>query len=127
MLTLSKAEFRELIAKGKRRNKYGAEKVKLDGITFDSKAEAHWYNILKLRERAGEVHGLKVHPKFILAEPEGQRKLTYSADFSFWDSREKRLRVIDVKGVETQAFKIKRKLMKALLGIEVEIVRKDGE
>ena len=48
------------------RNKYGARKTVIDGITFDSKREAIRYQELKLLERAGEIKDLELQPKYIL-------------------------------------------------------------
>ena len=48
----------------KRRAKYGNTKVKVDGITFDSKAEARRYGELKLLERAGEITSMELQPTF---------------------------------------------------------------
>lgn len=44
----------------RRRQKYGATRVTLDGLTFDSKREASRYLQLKLRARAGEIAQLEV-------------------------------------------------------------------
>lgn len=38
-------------------NKYGAKKTVVDGVTFDSKAEARRYQQLKLMQQAGEIIG----------------------------------------------------------------------
>ena len=47
-------------------SKYNAKRVKRDGYTFDSKAEAKRYWELKQLEKAQEIAFLEVHPKFIL-------------------------------------------------------------
>lgn len=106
-----------------KRSKYGNVKVTVDGIRFDSKREAAYYGELKIREKAGEVAGVVLQPPFKLLGPKGELMATYKADFAFWDNREDRFRVIDVKGVETKEFRLKKKMMRALLGIEVEIVK----
>lgn len=105
------------------RNKYGAKKTVLDGIRFDSKAEANFYATLKLREKAGEVSGVELQRPFALIGPDGEVITTYRSDFAFWDHIEDRFRVVDVKGVETDVFKLKRKMMRSMLGIEVEVVK----
>lgn len=107
-------------------NKYRAVKVKLDGYTFDSKREAAVYGELKLRQKAGEIFMLEVHPKFKL-EVNGVKIKTYTADFSYAPAspRGAGLQVIDVKSAPTSklpAFVMTRKLMKACHGIDVEIV-----
>lgn len=95
------------------RNKYNAKKVKLDGYTFDSMMEADHYCELKLLERAKVIRDLKVHPAYILQEPfiyqgRKERAIKYEADFSY--EEDGRQVVEDVKGMRTDAYKIKRKL-----------------
>ena len=95
-------------------NKYNARKVQIDGFTFDSQREAERYSELKLMEKAGEITDLTVHPKIELQsgfyyKNERIRAITYEADFQY---REKgNLIIEDVKGMETQAFRIKWKLL----------------
>ena len=107
-------------------NKYRAKKVSLDGYVFDSKAEARRYAELKLMFRAGEINRLKVHPRFPLFV-NGIKIATYIADFTYYDQkRNDGLVIEDVKSPVTAklpAFKMKKKLMLALYGIEVKEVR----
>lgn len=121
-INLTKEEARALLAKPKR-TKYGNKKVMLDGIRFDSKREAEYYAALKLREKAGEVIGVELQRPFALLGNNGMLIATYKADFCFWDNVADRFRVIDVKGVETKDFKLKKKMMLGLLGINVEVVK----
>lgn len=116
---ISAAEFRKATGK---RSKYGNRKVVVDGITFDSKREADYYAELKIRERAGEVDDIRLQEPFVLAF-QGCLICTYRADFTFYDRRERRQRVVDTKGFITPEFRLKAKMMRALLGIEVEIVK----
>jgi hypothetical protein len=122
MPTITAAEARALQRKPKR-SKYGAQKTVLDGITFDSKAEANYYAALKLREKAGEVGGVELQRPFPLMVASGIVVGSYRADFAFWDHKEDRFRVIDVKGFDTPLSKWKRKHVKAQYGLDVEIVR----
>ena len=119
--TLSAAEYRNLSAIPK--NKYNAKRTTLDGITFASKAEANYYAGLKLREKAGEVAGVELQRRFALLGPDGALISVYVADFCFWDHVADRFRCIDVKGIETPAFKMKRKMMKSFLQIDVEVIK----
>ena len=97
--------------------KYNARKTIVDGITFDSKAEAARYQELKLMERAGEIWDLKVHPRFELqpsffAHGRRQRAIYYVADFQYCIEPGAVI-VEDVKGgkaTQTVAFKLKRKM-----------------
>jgi len=76
----------------------------VDGIQFDSKAEARRYQELKLREQCGSIMGFNRQPSFLL--PGGIR---YRPDFIVCDLAGQ-IWVEDVKGLETQAFKLKQKL-----------------
>jgi len=121
-INLSREEARAILSKPKR-SKYGNKKVTEDGITFDSIRERDYYRQLKLREKAGEVIGVELQRPFALLGNNGMLIATYKADFCFWDNVADRFRVIDVKGVETKDFKLKKKMMLGLLGINVEVVK----
>lgn len=97
------------------RNKYGAKKVKLDGYTFDSKAEAARYQELCLLVRCGRISGLRVHPRVQL-EAWGMDICVYIPDFVYAEinSKGQVLNVAeDVKGFRTPEYKLKAKLFKA--------------
>jgi len=119
---MSAAEFKATTEKPKR-SKYGNTPVTIDGLRFDSKREAAYYSELKLREKAGEVDGVELQRPFSLFGTNGYLMAVYKCDFAFWDKVEGRFRVIDVKGFQTKEFKLKRKMMRGLLGIEVECVK----
>lgn len=99
------------------KNKYGNRKTIIDGVTFDSRRESERYCELKLLERAKRIKGLKLQPKFTLQEgfkdKKGKyhRSIVYIADFSYFDVDNDKEIVEDTKGVETEIFKIKRKLL----------------
>lgn len=100
-----------------RRNKYNARKETLDGHTFDSQAETRRYRELLTLQMAGEIAGLTVHPRYTVLDAfrdrdgKHQRAIVYEADFTY--SQDGQQYVEDVKGVETDVFKIKRKLFLA--------------
>lgn len=95
-------------------SKYGNRKTTVNGITFDSAAEAQRYTDLLLLERAGHIENLRLQPKFELlpafTDGHGKRHRAthYIADFQYTEGD--RDVVEDVKGVETKVFKLKRKL-----------------
>ena len=102
-----------------KRNKYNAQKTKIDGITFDSRAEADYYAELKLRLRAGEITGYCRQPQFIL-----DAGTVYRADFIVFYP-DGHAEVIDVKGVETDVFRLKMAMMKTHYSqIEVKKVKR---
>ena len=120
-MRLSRDEGRALLQKPKKKAKYRNVPVVIDGIRFASKKEGVYYAALKQREKAGEVSAVELQTPFALVGPDGTLISTYRADFCFWDHVADRFRVIDVKGVETKDFRIKKRLMKSLKGIEVEL------
>ena len=106
-------------------NKYRAKKVSLDGYVFDSKSEARRYGELRLMQKANDIRNLEVHPKYILSV-NGVVIARYIADFVYFDPRNKKLVVEDVKSPITAklpAFIMKKKLVRAIYGIEVKEVR----
>lgn len=48
-----------------KKNKYSNKITLVDGIKFDSKAEAKRYKELKLMEQAGLIKSLVLQPKFL--------------------------------------------------------------
>lgn len=106
-----------------KRNKFGAVKTLVDGLTFDSKREAYHYGVLKQRERAGEIDRLECHPKFEL-KVDGALICKYKPDFKFFDKAQYRFRVIDVKSEPTakkRDFVLTRKLYEAIFKTELEV------
>lgn len=103
-------------------NKYRAVATVLDGVRFHSKAEAKRYAVLKNMERAGEIEGLKLQPRYRL-EIGGFKVCDYIGDFEYTDRRTGERITEDVKGVKTAAYRIKAKLMKALRGVEIREVK----
>lgn len=123
MTNLSSRDYQKLIGKPKR-SKYGNEKVVIDGITFDSKVEGKYWTHLRLRERAGEVYGI-IRQKPFPIELGGMSICTLRVDFYFFDHTVNRMRAVDIKGgpSDTAVFRLKAKLVKAMYGVDVEIVR----
>lgn len=112
-----------------RANKYGNKKIELDGITFDSIAEARRYSELKLLEKAGEIKELElqkpfvIQPSFFDADGKRQTAIKYYADFVYWrkdDGNEESFPngytyiIEDVKSPATKkdrVYKLKKKMM----------------
>ncbi|WEY89747.1 DUF1064 domain-containing protein [Bacillus subtilis] len=95
-------------------NKYGARKTQVDGITFDSRAEAKYYEQLKWLKVSKQIKDFKLQPWFLLQEAfkkngKNFRKIEYIADFEV-HNLDGSIEIIDIKGVETKEFAIKRKL-----------------
>ena len=98
------------------RHKYNARSTTFNGYKFDSVAEAEVYKKLLALERAGKIHDLRVHPTFELQKPfvdhagKRQRAIAYEADFYYIEPGTPLPVVCEVKGAETEAWKIKKKL-----------------
>lgn len=105
------------------RAKYGNKRVTIDGKKFDSKAEGARYVELKRMQEGGVISGLKTQEEFALPV-NGALICKYRADFIYLDSDGNRV-AEDVKGGPvTPVYTLKKKLMKAIHGIEIKEVRR---
>ena len=100
-------------------NKYHNSKTSVDGIRFDSKREANRYMELKLLEKAGVIKDLRRQvPYVIINKSRYGRAIKYVADFVYLENGQ--LVVEDVKGVRTPVYRLKKRLMAEVYGIEVK-------
>ena len=106
------------------RPKYRNKKTTIDGRTFDSKLEASRYVDLKRHMEGGIIFGLKCQEPFTL-EVNGQLICKYIADFVYVDSDGNRV-VEDAKGVRTRDYLLKKKLMRAIYGIDIKEFRRES-
>lgn len=103
----------------RRANKYHAVKTEVDGVVFDSKAEAKRYGELKLLGRGGYIRNLELQPTFVFAIG-GKAIFKYLADFRYFEGQ---TRVVeDVKGLQTAVFRLKRKIIEAHFNIKITVV-----
>ncbi len=112
-------QLKEILAKPKR-SKYRNVKTQLDGIWFDSGAEAERYAELKILLQAGKIQDLRLQVKFNLVPGGRKESVTYVADFVYVENGKQV--VEDVKSRSSkriQAYRIKKKLMKEILGIDI--------
>ena len=93
-------------------SKYHNQKTKtIDGIEHDSKKEASRWMELQMLQRAGEIANLRRQVTFeLIPKQEGERSCNYIADFVYTDNTGRTV-VEDAKGVRTDVYKIKKKLM----------------
>lgn len=106
-------------------NKYGAKKVTVDGIEFDSRREAARYSELKIMQRAGQIRDLQRQEEFILIPKCGrERPAKYHADFSYIDTATGKKVVEDVKSraTKTKDYILRRKLMNWRYDIQIQEV-----
>lgn len=93
----------------------------MDGILFSSKKEMKRYQDLKLLFVYGKIGSLELQPRFKL-EVNGQLICTYVADFRYADLFSMKVVIEDAKGFKTPAYRLKKKLMKAIHNIEIQEV-----
>ncbi len=116
------------MAKGSGRRKYHNVPTVVDGHRFDSKREATRYRELCLLQQAGQIHDLELQPKYILLGANGEplvsdkgRKLTYTADFRYYDVELQTQVVEDVKGRPNDRWPLKKAIMRSM-GVDVREV-----
>ena len=121
-------------------SKYHSKKTEVDGILFDSKREAQRYQELKLMEKAGMICDLKMQVKYELIPAQYidgkcvERAIHYYSDFEYYVLKPLRQKSVmvepdakmigqhiveDVKGMRTEVYKIKKKLMLYKYGIKL--------
>lgn len=122
---VTQAQLRALLArKGGRSPRAprvrNAKRTEVDGIPFASQAEARRYEHLRSRAARGECWFIR-QPRFDL--PGG---VQYVGDFLVVelgpDGEPTAVRVEDVKGHETDVFKLKRRQLEALYPFRLEVI-----
>lgn len=102
----------------KLKHKYNAKPCEsADGIKFASMRERSWYLKLKILQVTGDVLFFIRQVPFDLPG-----KTTYRADFMVFYT-DGSIKVLDVKGVETEVFKLKKRQMEEIYPFEIEVVK----
>lgn len=96
-------------------NKYHNKIIIYNGIKFDSIKEKNRYIELKLLERAGLIKNLKLQYEFELQpaftlKNKKIRKISYIADFYYFDNELNDYIIEDTKGMRTDIYKLKKKM-----------------
>jgi hypothetical protein len=92
------------------RHKYNAVQTECDGIKFSSKKEAAYYCQLRALKTSGAVLFFLRQAPFHL--PGGVR---FVIDFvEFWANGD--IRFVDAKGMKTESYKAKKRMVEALYG-----------
>lgn len=110
--------------KKKKEPKFKAIKTTVDGITFDSKAEAIYYSQHK------KDKNMTMQEKFVLLDKfklngKAYREISYFADFVFRNDNNEIVKVVDVKGMVLPEFRLKAKMFAARYGIQITIAKKN--
>tara|TARA_R110002126_G_scaffold153682_3_gene300817 strand:+ start:5663 stop:6001 length:339 start_codon:yes stop_codon:yes gene_type:complete len=106
-------------SKNIKKNKYNAKKTEYNGFTYDSKKEAGYAKKLDLLKMAsGNDKVLSVERQVPYAMIVNTVKIcTYRLDFKV--TYPNRVEHVDVKGMLTAIYRLKKKLMKALHDIDI--------
>ncbi len=98
--------------------KYRNKITYADGLCFRSQLEYHRYQELKLLLHMGLIRNLKTHTRYPLIV-NGVKVAVYEDDFSYDDVGTNQHVTEDTKGVRTQEYLLKKKLVKACYGIDI--------
>ena len=106
-------------ARFKKRSKFNVgprEERTVDGIVFASKREMNRYCELKMLRDNGKIAELEIQPALPI-EINGVKVCKYTADFRYVENGE--VVFEDSKGMSTAVYKLKKKLVKAVYGIDI--------
>jgi DNA repair exonuclease SbcCD nuclease subunit len=117
-MKLSKSQYLAMI---KPKSKYRATRCTYYGLKFASKAERDYYRILKHLQQKGEIDIILLQVPFYLP---GSTK--FVADFLVISKKKNAVEVHEVKGLETPAWKIKKRLfLEAFPEFKLVVVKPD--
>lgn len=103
--------------------KYKNRKLTIDGEVFDSQKEARRYRELAALQRAGQISDLKRQVRYELIPTQRigskvvEKSCVYIADFVYTENGE--TVVEDTKGFKTPEYRIKKKLLLYVHGIQI--------
>lgn len=100
------------------RHKFNAKPVYIDSKRWDSTLEYKYALHLELLKKTGEI--LYYHDHVNIRLPGGTK---YEVDFLVFYT-DGTVKYIDVKGFETDSFKIKKREVEAIYPFEIEIIKK---
>lgn len=136
MTRISKADYLALTGKQPKKAKYKNHKPEYydpelkETLKFDSDKERDYYLILKDRAKKGELKDLRrqvtieIQPAFTAVTGECIQAINYKADFIYFDLKDEREHIVDVKGSKktlTDVYILKKKLL-LYKGITIEEV-----
>lgn len=100
----------------------GAQATEIDGDKFQSKGEGRRYQELKLAQRAGDIRRLRRQVTFpLVVKGWPVYEEGYRADFTYYELEGSAWVYVveDKKGHKTEIYENKKRLMRAIYGIEI--------
>jgi hypothetical protein len=110
-----------------RRSKFNSRPLACrQGVIHQSTLEARRCDELHLMQTGGLIKDLRAHPQ-VRFRLDGHHICDYLADFCYFDNERNAEVVEDTKGIITDVCRMKLKLMAAVHGVDVELVRHAGK
>ena len=112
-----------------RRSKYHSRPLRCQaGVMHQSTLEARRCDELHLMQKGGLIRNLRAHPQIVYRlDVNGVHVCNFLADFVYFDNERGCEIVEDTKGTLTAECRLKLKLMAAVHGVDVELVRHAGK
>ena len=99
-------------------SKYNSTRVSYRGISFQSILERDYYVYLEMLQKSGEIDFFLQQSRFDL-----EGGVVYRLDFMVFHNNGL-IEFVDVKGYETEMFKLKKKQVEARYNISISIVKR---
>ena len=116
MATIMTTEQFKAIKKPKK-SKYKSVKCEHLGVKLDSLKEKRQYIKYLHQQSIGEILSIKLQPRFDIII-NGKFCGFYKADFEI-ELPDKSIQIIDVKGMKTIVYKLKKKIIEAMYNIKI--------
>lgn len=100
-------------------NKYKNQVTYIDGKRFASRKEAMHFVYLRSLQDKGVINNLQLQTSLVFTI-DGKKIFTYKPDFEYDDDFGHH--IVDVKGVQTDVFKLKKKIIEAQFNCKIEII-----
>lgn len=107
-----------------KRQKFNASRTTVGSERFDSGREAQYHGELLYRQKAGEIENIQRQPEYLITH-DGIVVASFRPDFRFLVRATRRWEVHEVKGgkaTRTEAYRLRRRLVEAQYGIEIQEV-----
>lgn len=116
-------QVEQQLGQPKKQSKYNNKRTLAGHMEFSSQHEAERYGELVLMQKADHITALQTQVWFLLVPKNGKNQaMSYIADFTYYDLKQKKFVVEDAKGFLTDVYKMKKKLMYEVYGIEIQEV-----